>query len=685
MSLVPSLLHSILQVNGEALVLHVGEKPYVVTPTGQVDLAPKGLTFEAVSGIVGQLLSIESQRALDEFGAAQYELPANPEFPAEHFTIVAARGGDDVWCEIRRRRVPDDDFVPADIFEEAPGAAPAVDLSVVPAEMMPATAPVAVAQKPAAAPPPQPKPAAAPPPKPVAAPQPTLVAAPPPPKPVAVPPVASAPAPPPQPPAPPVTAAAPVPPQPIVTPPVAAPPPRPVAAPPPRPVAAPPVRPSPPPVPPPAYVPPPAPRPVAVAEPPAAVRAIVPPPPPAEPPRPTFVAPPPPVLPSAAQVVPLARTPIRAETPPPAGFQPTGLDRLLRLAAARGASTLYLASHMPPSIRVEGDVLPVDGEAALGPNDVESLLLVLMPQRNHEALRAGAATEWMCDVAGVGRVRCMTFRDHRGPGGVFRIMPGRVVSADQLGLSRHLQALAIEPEGLLLVTGPRLSGKRTLISAFVDLVNRTRRDHVITVESEISVVHEQVNAFISQREARGGPAEMLAVAQAALREDPDILVLESLRAPGLISVALEAAAAGQLVIGGFPAHTTTSAIDRIINACAPEERRQVQLALAENLRGGVAQLLVRRNGGGRLAAREVLLNTPAVASAIAEGRTSQLPIAIEGGRRYGMVSMNDALAGLVQSGSVDAREAYRAAADRMGLLATLERLGLDVSFVERRA
>jgi twitching motility protein PilT len=389
--------------------------------------------------------------------------------------------------------------------------------------------------------------------------------------------------------------------------------------------------------------------------------------------------------PAAAEVVPMARSPIRPEAPAAAASQVTGLDRLLRLAAARGASTLYLASQAPPTARIDGEVHALDGEEPLAPNDVESLLLTLMPQRNHEALRAGAATEWMCDVAGVGRVRCMTFRDHCGPGGVFRIMPGRVVSADELRLSRHVQALAIEPDGLVLVAGPRLSGKRTLISAFVDLINRTRREHVITVESEITVVHERINSFISQREARGGPADMLDVAQAALREDPDILVLESLRTPGLVNVAVEAAASGRLVIGGFPAQSTTSAIDRIINAYPADARRQVQLALAETLRGAVAQVLVRRIAGGRVPAREVLLNSPAVAGAITEGKTSQLPMAIEGGRRNGMVSLNDALANLVQTGVVDAREAYRTSADRAGLLATFERVGLDTSFVERRA
>jgi len=170
-----------------------------------------------------------------------------------------------------------------------------------------------------------------------------------------------------------------------------------------------------------------------------------------------------------------------------------------------------------------------------------------------------------------------------------------------------------------------------------------------------------------------------------MREDPDVLVIEELRTGALMNVALEAAAAGRLVVGGFTAHTATGAIDRIIDLYAPEYRRQVQMALADSLRGVVVQVLLRKIGGGRLPAREVLLNTPAVSSVIAEGKTSQLPMAIEGGRRYGMVPLNDALVGLVQSGAVEAREAYRQSPDRPGFLAALTRHGLDTSFVERFA
>ena len=152
-----------------------------------------------------------------------------------------------------------------------------------------------------------------------------------------------------------------------------------------------------------------------------------------------------------------------------------------------------------------------------------------------------------------------------------------------------------------------------------------------------------------------------------------------------MNVALEAASSGHLVVGGFPAHTAAGAIDRIIDLYAPEYRRQVQIALADSLRGVVVQVLLRKIGGGRIPAREVLLNTPAVSNVIAEGKTSQLPVAIEGGRRYGMVPMNDALVALVQSGAVEAREAYRQSPDRPGFLGSLAKNGLDTSFVERLA
>jgi twitching motility protein PilT len=307
-----------------------------------------------------------------------------------------------------------------------------------------------------------------------------------------------------------------------------------------------------------------------------------------------------------------------------------------------------------------------------------------MPERSAEALRSGAEGEWVAEFAELGRVRCLAFRDRRGPGGVFRIMPQRPATTTQLGLSREIQALAGEADGLLLVTGPRLSGKRTLMSAFVDAINRTRHAHVITIEREITVVHETALGMVSQREVREAGDVGRAV-RSALREDPDVLLVGELRTAELIDLALDAAAGGRLVIGGLTASCVTAAIDAIIDVSAAEDRRRIQLALAQHLCGAVAQVLLKKTGGGRLAARELLLNTPAVAGLLAEGRTSQLSLAIEGGRKHGMVPLNDALAGFAQTGAVDPREACRCSADRPGLLALLQRQGIDVSMLERLA
>ena len=398
----------------------------------------------------------------------------------------------------------------------------------------------------------------------------------------------------------------------------------------------------------------------------------------AEPPAPPLAPPPP--------VVPLTRSPIRSEAPPPladAGVAASSACSVTPRREARPCCTCRPGrgrrfASTATSKRSTARRFSVRTR-------LKSLLLTLMPERDAEALRTGAASEWICEIADLGRVRCMTFRDHAGPGGVFRLMRPRGISVEQLGLAARDPGARVRADGLVLVAGPRSSGKRTLMSAFVDLINKKRREHVITIESEISVAHDRVGALVSQREVRGGADEMLAEARAALREDPDVLVLENLRTPDLMHLALDAAARGQLVIGGLAASSAADAIDRIIDLYPAEQRRQVQLSLGQSLRGVVAQVLLKKTGGGRVAAREVLLKTPAVRSVLAEGKTSQLPLAIEGGRAAGMTPLNDALVGFVQSGAVDVREAYRHAADRPGFLALLKRQGLDTSALEKLA
>ena len=329
----------------------------------------------------------------------------------------------------------------------------------------------------------------------------------------------------------------------------------------------------------------------------------------------------------------------------------------------------------------------LEAEPPLGPGDVESLLLDLMPERNREALRSGAGTEWICDVPDVGRVRCMTFRDQRGPGGIFRMMPARAISADQLGLSREIQALAAEPEGLVLVAGPRSSGKSTLMSAFVDLINRTRRDHVITIESEIKVVHERRQ--LARQPARGARQQRGDARRRRAPRCARIPTCSSSRSCGradLVTVALDAAGSGHLVIGALPAHTATVAIDRIIDLYPPEYRRHVQFALAENLRGVVvagaaAQDGRRPRGGARGAAEHGGRGEPR----LRKGRPRSCRSRSRRAASTGWCRSTTRSSASCRAGVVEAREAYRRAADRAGLLALLERQGIDTSVLERMA
>ena len=709
MKLIESLLDAISRLEGDALIMHVGEKPYVVTSSasmyayrgpvawGHVELSSRLLTTDAVVGMLDQLLPPEQRRALDEYGAVEYELSQSGP-TSDGFTVVAARGGDDVWLEIRRTpatlgavEIPTEAVVeiPMPVTSEqpeepAPAASTHADASteeqpgraVQPvAKEQPAAVQRDVAQEPLLAvsePPssvetvaePEPVPADVAQPlaiddsagadvpfeivedEPQLAPTdaevdellitsaPALVSA------GASEAVAEAAG---QAEAEPVAA---------VVEPESVPEPVPELA---MPAAAEPV-----------VVAPQTPKPV-VEEP--AARPV------AEPALPEPV--------SRAVILPLSRSPIPTEPPLEVrSASGTPVERVLRIAAARGAATVYVVARSQPVIRVDGEISVLDGEPALTAAEIERLVMDLAPARARDSAAPG---EWMAEVPDVGRVRCVTFRDHRGPGVIFRMIPPKAISADQLGISSEVQALCAQPDGLVLVTGARASGKSTLLSAFVDLINRTRSDHVITIESQIGFVHESRKSFVSQREVRGNSETAASAVRSAFREDPDVLVIEDMRTPEIVSAALEAAESGRLVFGSVSAVSTVAAIDRLIEMFAPDRRPQAQTSLASALRGVVAQTLLRKVKGGRIAAREVLLNTPAVASLILEGKTFQLPVALASGRRHGMMPLADSMAALVREGTVHAAEAYRKAPDRETLLAALRRDGVDTSFAERLA
>jgi twitching motility protein PilT len=385
-------------------------------------------------------------------------------------------------------------------------------------------------------------------------------------------------------------------------------------------------------------------------------------------------------------VVPHARPAFKLYQPPPPSAAPSAseeasLVELLRAAAAQRASTVYAVVDLRPMMRVEGHISLVGTHPSVAAGDVERFTFEFAPRDQ----LADAAPEWTCSVPGVGRVRCVTFHDHSGAGLIFHLPDVDASAADELGIPAELHALCSEADGLIVVAGPRSSGKSMLLSAFVDLINRTRYDHVITIESQIRKVHEKRLSFVSQREVRGDGDAIAAAARAALREGPDVLVIEDLRAPEALTAALDAARAGRLVFGSISAPTAPAAVQRLIDAFPADRRPQVRASLAGSLRAVIAQLLVPRAAGGRIAAREVLLSSPAVRKLVLDGAIEQLPIAIESGRNLGMRTIVDSLGALVREGVVDIGDACACAPDRGALISALQRDGIDVTGVERRA
>jgi twitching motility protein PilT len=389
-----------------------------------------------------------------------------------------------------------------------------------------------------------------------------------------------------------------------------------------------------------------------------------------------------------ATIIPMTRT-LRIEVPPAGSprhaTRTSVIERLLGLTASRAGTALYLTSQAPPHIRVDADVRVLEDEPPLSSTDVESAALELMPEAMRAAFRSGEPTEWVAEPGGIGPVRCSTFRDHRGPGAIFQLVSRRPVGAEHLGLTPEIIALATEADGHVLVAAPHANGKSTVLGALVDSINGQRANYVITLERQIRLVHDHRHALISQRALAGTADQMLAVARGALGERPDVLVIEELSSVELFQLALEAAGAGILVLASVTAPSTTAALTRLVELVPQDQRRDTQALLAERFRGAVAQVLLRNMAGGRVAAREVLLATSAVASMLSEGQFHDLPRAIESGRKFGLMSLTDALVNLVRNGSIDLREAYRKVENRDALVAALKRENVDTSMVERLA
>ena len=352
------------------------------------------------------------------------------------------------------------------------------------------------------------------------------------------------------------------------------------------------------------------------------------------------------------------------------------IDRLFRRLVSEGASDLHMSSSEVPMIRKDGDMQRLEGESVLDAAQLLALIEPIIPQTNRAQFDQENDTDFAYAIEGLARFRANLFRDRHGVGAVFRTIPANIISAEKLGLSTAITDLCGLHKGLVLVTGPTGSGKSTTLCAMVDLINRTRAGHIITIEDPIEFVHQNKMCLINQREIGPHTRSFKRALRAALREDPDVVLVGEMRDLETIAIAIETAETGHLVFGTLHTTTAYSTIDRIIDQYPPDQQEQIRVMLSESLKGVVSQTLCKKIGGGRVGALEVLLVNPAVANLIREGKTFQIPSIMQTSKNVGMRLLNEALTDLVASKLVAPEEAISKAVDKTNLLTALKSRGL---------
>jgi twitching motility protein PilT len=361
------------------------------------------------------------------------------------------------------------------------------------------------------------------------------------------------------------------------------------------------------------------------------------------------------------------------------------IDEMFRGMVHMGASDLHLSVGSPPLVRKDGRMETLsDAAGVLSADVVMNLLLPILPEKNRHEFHERHDSDFAYELPGVARFRGNAFMDRKGPGAVFRVIPANILTAEQLGLSQHILNLCHLNKGLVLVTGPTGSGKSTTLCAMVDYINRTRKDHIITIEDPIEFVHENKQCLINQREVRTHTSSFKDALRAALREDPDIILVGEMRDLETIAIAIETAETGHLVFGTLHTTTAASTVDRVIDQFPADRQAQIRVMLSESLKGVIAQTLCRKQGGGRVAALEVLIATGAISNLIREGKTFQIPSMMQVGKQSGMVTLNEGLLDLVSKKLVAPEEAYAKAVDKSGFEAAVKRLGIDPKAFQAR-
>jgi twitching motility protein PilT len=327
------------------------------------------------------------------------------------------------------------------------------------------------------------------------------------------------------------------------------------------------------------------------------------------------------------------------------------ITELLAFSAKQGASDLHLSAGLPPMIRVDGDVRRINLPAMDHPQ-VQALIHAVMNDAQRVDFEKHLEIDFSFEVPGVARFRVNAFNQNRGAGAVFRTVPAKVQSMEELGMGEVFRKMTDAPRGLVLVTGPTGSGKSTTLAAMIDYLNTHRHHHILTIEDPIEFVHESRKCLINQREVHRDTRSFATALRSALREDPDVILVGEMRDLETIRLALTAAETGHLVFGTL--HTTSAAktIDRVVDVFPGDEKSMVRSMLSESLLAVVSQVLVKKVGGGRIAAHEIMLGTSAIRSLIREDKVAQMYSAIQSGGALGMQTLDMSLKGLVARGLI---------------------------------
>jgi twitching motility protein PilT len=340
------------------------------------------------------------------------------------------------------------------------------------------------------------------------------------------------------------------------------------------------------------------------------------------------------------------------------------IDAFFKLMNDQGASDLHLVSGQPPALRIRGEMERIKYHD-LENDELKGILYEITPEHKVKVFEETGDVDFGYEIPGLARYRANFFMQKYGVAAVFREIPATIMTAEQLGLPKVMSQLAGLPRGLVVVTGPTGSGKSTTLAAIIDVANRTRKDHIITVEDPIEFVHESKSCIVNHREVGLHTKSFSAALKGALREDPDIILVGEMRDLETISLAIEAASTGHLVFGTLHTSSAPKTIDRIIEVFPSTEQAQIRSTLADGIRAIIAQVLFKRvDKVGRVPALEILIAVPAVRNLIREAKTHQIPSSIQTGKKYGMQLLDDAIMQLFQEGKISAEDAYSKANEK---------------------